>query len=165
LPITQRAQKHFPRLLRENLIALEKQNLVCKTPKGWFYSGIVRPVDIVNLNSISDKIVTTICNGEVLETIDQAKAYGEAHEGAVLHHQGETHIVKEVNLKGLTAKVRARFQGDPPDKSGSKRTIIYLRSSLNPEGDTISALPLGSFSTFTSNIMERPLWQMRSIFC
>ncbi len=45
--------------------------------------GHLRPVDTVNLNSISDKIVTTICNGEVLETVDQAKAYGEAHEGAV----------------------------------------------------------------------------------
>jgi len=84
LPITQRDQKYFPRLLKESLIALEKQNLVRKSPKGWFYSGIVRPVDIVNLNSISDKIVTTICNGEVLETIDQAKAYGEAHKDAVL---------------------------------------------------------------------------------
>ena len=107
MPITQRDQKHFPHLLGENLIALEKQNLVRKTPKGWFYSGIVRPVDIVNLNSISDKIVTTICNGEVLETVDQAKACDEAYKGAVLLHQGETYIVEELDLKRLTAKVRA----------------------------------------------------------
>ena len=107
LPITPGDQKYFPSLLRESLTALEKQNLVRKTLKGWVYSGIVRPLDTVNLNNVSDKVVTVICNGEVLETVDQAKACDEAYKGAVLFHQGETYIVEELDLKRLTAKVRA----------------------------------------------------------
>jgi len=106
LPITQSNQKYFPALLRESLAALENQNLIHETPRGWIYSGLTRAVDIVNLNNISNRIVTVTCNGEILETIDQAKAYEETHEGAVFLHQGETYIVEELDLNGLVAKVR-----------------------------------------------------------
>jgi DEAD/DEAH box helicase domain-containing protein len=106
LPITPEDQKYFPQLFLESLKALEQQNLVRKTPKGWVYSGTARPVEVVNLNSISDRTVTVICNGQILETIALTKAYEEVHKGAVLLHQGETYIVEELNLNNLIAKVR-----------------------------------------------------------
>ena len=49
--------------------------------------------------------MTVVCNGAVLETLELTKAYQEAHEGAVLLHQGETYIVEELNLKTLVATV------------------------------------------------------------
>ncbi len=106
LPITERDQKHFSHLLMESLNALKTQTLVSETPRGWVYSGIARPVDVVNINNISNKTVTVIHNREILETLDLTKAYQEAYEGAVLLHQGETYIVEELDLEGLTAKVR-----------------------------------------------------------
>jgi DEAD/DEAH box helicase domain-containing protein len=106
LPITDRDQQHFSSLLLESLMALNDQTLVSETPRGWVYSGITRPVDTVNINNISNKTVTVLCNREILETIDLTKAYQEAYEGAVLLHQGETYIVEELDLEGLTAKVR-----------------------------------------------------------
>ncbi len=105
LPITDIDHKYFPNVLSESLSSLENQKLVHKTPSGYIYCGISRPAEVVNLNNISSKIVTVVCNGAVLETLELTKAYQEAHEGAVLLHQGETYIVEELNLKTLVATV------------------------------------------------------------
>ena len=102
-PITKKDQQYFPSLFETSLAALEKQTLLRQTPSGWVYSGRTRPVDIVSLSNISDKTVTVLCNGKVLETMDLTKAYSEAHEGAVLLHQGETYVITEFDLKTLTA--------------------------------------------------------------
>jgi DEAD/DEAH box helicase domain-containing protein len=104
-PITEEDHKFFPDVLAESLRALEKEKLVRKTASGWVYSGTARPADVVNLNNISNKIVTVLCGGHVLETLQLTKAYEEAHEGAVLLHQAETYVVEELNLKTLIATV------------------------------------------------------------
>ena len=106
LPLTEKDREYFPQLFNESIKALEQQNLVRNTSRGWVYSGTARPVEIVNLESISDKTVTVTCNGNILETLALTKAYEEVHEGAVLLHQGETYISEELNLATLTAKVR-----------------------------------------------------------
>ena len=106
LPITDNDSSFFPVLFSESINALEQQHLVRKTPRGWVYSGTARPVEVVSLESISDKTVTVTCNGNLLETLTLNKAYEEVHAGAVLLHQGETYISEELNLEHLTAKVR-----------------------------------------------------------
>jgi DEAD/DEAH box helicase domain-containing protein len=106
LPVLEIDKKYFPQLFGESLAVLEQQNLVRKTPRGWIYSGTARPVDIINLESISDRTVTVTCNGDVLETLALTKAFEEVHQGAVLLHQGETYLTEELNLDTLTAKVR-----------------------------------------------------------
>ena len=106
LPITESDKKFFPELFEESIQALEQQHLVRKTPRGYVYSGTARPVEVVNLESISDKTVTVLCNGSVLETLNLNKAYQETHQGAVLLHQGETYISEDLNLDDLTARVR-----------------------------------------------------------
>ncbi|HDH41858.1 MAG TPA: DEAD/DEAH box helicase [Candidatus Altiarchaeales archaeon] len=107
LPVKEEDGKYF-NLFEESLMALERQNMVRKTPNGWIYSGTARPVDVVNLNNISDKIVTIISDGKVLETMDLPKAYAEAHRGAVLLHQGETYLVEDLDLENLTARAVRR---------------------------------------------------------
>ncbi|MGD0645198.1 MAG: DEAD/DEAH box helicase [Candidatus Bathyarchaeia archaeon] len=106
LPITERDREFFPELFSESLEALAQQNLVRKTSRGWVYSGTARPVEVVNLESISDKTITVTCDGYLLETLALTKAYEEVHEGAVLLHQGETYISEKLDLETLTAKVR-----------------------------------------------------------
>ena len=98
LPITDNDQKYFPGSFREGVKVLERQNLVRGTPRGWVYSGTARPVEVVGLDSISDRAVTVTCNGRLLETLSLTKAYEEVHQGAVLLHQGETYISEELNL-------------------------------------------------------------------
>ncbi len=105
LPLTETDKKYFLELFEESIQALEQQNLIRKTPRGYVYSGTARPAEVVALDSISDKTVTVTCNGAILETLTLNKAYEEAHIGAVLLHQGETYISEELDLKNLTAKV------------------------------------------------------------
>jgi DEAD/DEAH box helicase domain-containing protein len=106
LPITDSDKQFFPVLLNESIQALDQEKLVRKTPRGWVYSGTARTTDVVSLESISDKTVTVICDGKLLETLTLNKAYEEAHAGAVLLHQGETYITESLDLDQLVAKVR-----------------------------------------------------------
>jgi DEAD/DEAH box helicase domain-containing protein len=108
LPITHEDQHYFSSLFEESLVSLESEKLARKTPRGWVYSGISKPVNVVNLNNISDKHVTVLHEKSLLETMDLSKAYNEAHEGAVLLHQGETYLVEEFDLKNLSATVKQK---------------------------------------------------------
>ncbi|HEY4699470.1 MAG TPA: DEAD/DEAH box helicase [Nitrososphaerales archaeon] len=105
LPITPKDRKYFS-TLDSSLATLKSKGLVRETPRGYVYSALARPVDIVKLNNISDVVVKVVCDGEILETLDLTKAYDEAFEGAVLLHQGNTYIVYELDLKAKIAKVR-----------------------------------------------------------
>jgi len=106
LPISQSDKQFFPELLSESILALEQENLLRKTPRGYVYSGTARTTEVVNLESISHQTVTVTCNGNLLETLTLNKAYQEAHAGAVLLHQGETYICETLDLDQLVAKVR-----------------------------------------------------------
>jgi DEAD/DEAH box helicase domain-containing protein len=106
LPINEADKQFFPELLSESIQALEQENLIRKTPRGWVYSGTARTTEVVNLESISHQTVTVTCNGNLLETLTLNKAYEEAHAGAVLLHQGETYLCEELDLNQLVAKVR-----------------------------------------------------------
>ena len=106
LPITEADKQFFPELLSESIQALEHENLIRKTPRGWVYSGTARTTEVVSLESISHQTVTVTCNGNLLETLTLNKAYEEVHAGAVLLHQGETYISEELDLNQLVARVR-----------------------------------------------------------
>lgn len=108
LPVTEEDHKYFPEVLSESIVSLESQKFIKKTSKGFEYCAIKRPAEIVNINNISSKIVTVICSGQVLETLELTKAYEEAHEGAVLLHQGETYVVEHLDLNNLIATVRKK---------------------------------------------------------
>ncbi|HID94241.1 MAG TPA: DEAD/DEAH box helicase [bacterium (Candidatus Stahlbacteria)] len=110
LPVNEADKKYFG-TLNDEFDELKKKGLIRKTPKGWVWAGTARPVDVVKLNNISDKIVTVVCNDEVLETMDLPKAYDEAHKGAVLLHQGETYIVEELDFENLIARVKQKDVG------------------------------------------------------
>jgi DEAD/DEAH box helicase domain-containing protein len=84
--------------------ALEKSGLVAKTPVGLVYSGIAAPVEVVNLNNLSDRTVRIEVEGETLETMDYERALREAYPGAVILHQGETYLVRELDLEDNVAR-------------------------------------------------------------
>lgn len=106
LPINESDKQFFPEMLTESIQALEQEKLIRKTQRGWVYSGTARTTEVVSLESISNKTVTVLCNGNLLETLTLNKAYEEAHAGAVLLHQGETYICENLDLDQLVAKVR-----------------------------------------------------------
>lgn len=91
---------------QEELEALEAEGILRKTPAGHVYVGEARPAAVVKLGNISQETVKVFSDGELLETMDLGQAYREAHEGAVLLHQGETHLVEELDLQQNTATVQ-----------------------------------------------------------
>lgn len=83
----------------ETVKPLEEAELVQRAPVGWIYRGRVSPVEVVDLNRLSDRVVRLECGGELLETMDYERALREAFPGAVVLHRGETYIVEELDLK------------------------------------------------------------------
>ena len=84
---------------RDALRPLEKAGLLGRAPVGWIYQGRVSPVEVVDLNHLSDRTVRVECDGELLETMGYERALREAHPGAVLLHRGETYVVRELDLQ------------------------------------------------------------------
>ncbi|PKL69420.1 MAG: DEAD/DEAH box helicase [Methanomicrobiales archaeon HGW-Methanomicrobiales-1] len=91
----------FPQLLPE----LASTDLVRKTARGWVYSGRGRAASLVSLWGIPGETFRIMCHGRMLETMDRAQAYREAHKGAILLHQGEMYLVKEMDLETHTVRV------------------------------------------------------------
>lgn len=91
----------------ENILnALEKENLVRETPNGWVYTGRKRPAEVVSLDNISSDIFKVVHEGKLLETKDLLQVYREAHQGAIILHQGETYVVEEIDFTNNTVKTR-----------------------------------------------------------
>ena len=91
----------FPQLLPE----LASTDLVRNTARGWVYSGRGRAAELVSLGGIPGETFRIMCHGRVLETMDRAQAYREAHKGAILLHQGEMYLVKEMDLETHVVRV------------------------------------------------------------
>jgi DEAD/DEAH box helicase domain-containing protein len=84
---------------------LESIDLIRKTSRGWVYSGRGRAADAVSLDGIPGSTFRILCHGRLLETMDRAQAYREAHKGAIMLHQGETYVVSEMDLATHTVRV------------------------------------------------------------
>lgn len=109
LPVKEEDNKYFGKC--EGILrVLELQRLVQYTGSGYVYTGRGggRATEAVKLDTISQDVFKVVCNGELLETMDRPQAYREAHEGAVLLHQGETYFVESLDLKNGVVFVKKR---------------------------------------------------------
>ncbi len=88
------------------LEALEQEGLLRETPHGWVYSGKARATEIVSLDHTSSEAYKVLCEGRIIETMDQAQAFREAHRDAVFLHQGETFVVEELDLRNRIVRVK-----------------------------------------------------------
>jgi DEAD/DEAH box helicase domain-containing protein len=98
-------QEYFGETFPELLAELASSDLIRKTSRGWVYSGRGRAADAVRLDGIPGSTFRILCHGRLLETMDRAQAYREAHKGAIMLHQGETYVVSEMDLDAHTIRV------------------------------------------------------------
>jgi DEAD/DEAH box helicase domain-containing protein len=80
-------------------------SLIRQTARGWVYAGRGRAADAVRLDGIAAESFRVMCNGRLLETMDRAHAFREAHKGAIMLHQGESYIVRDMDLETHTIRV------------------------------------------------------------
>jgi len=98
LPIDEERDREVFATLPALLPELASHNLLRKTPRGWVYAGRGRATEAVHLGGTIGETFRILCNGRLLETMDRGQAYREAHEGAIMIHQGETYVVTEMDL-------------------------------------------------------------------
>ncbi|MCE5300656.1 MAG: DEAD/DEAH box helicase [Spirochaetia bacterium] len=79
--------------------AMAGHGLVTETPRGYIYSGARRPQDTVPLESMGSGTVKIKINGRILEEVEMSRACNECYKGAVYIHNGETYVIKELNLE------------------------------------------------------------------
>jgi len=97
-------REYFGDSIPELLSELASDDLIRKTSRGWVYSGRGRAADAVRLDGIPGSTFRILCHGRLLETMDRAQAYREAHKGAIMLHQGETYVVSEMELETHTVR-------------------------------------------------------------
>ncbi|ANS78887.1 putative helicase [Serinicoccus hydrothermalis] len=111
LPLTLEDERWFgPGLagLAEQLVV---GGILRSRPTGWYWARPERATDHVALRGAGQTVqIVDRSSGRVLGTVDEARALGTVHEGAVYVHQGEPYVVTELDLDGAVALVAA---GDP----------------------------------------------------
>lgn len=100
LPITLNDKPYFGENIEEYLNQLSNCGLLEKTDRGWVYVNTVRASELVSLDSIfSSEFKVVDEKGNLIEILDEMHAYPEAHVGAVLLHNSENYIIKEMDLE------------------------------------------------------------------
>lgn len=90
----------------DEIEVLVENDVLQETPNGAVFAGTYRPAESVKLDNIDETKIKILHNGELLETMDKAQAYREAHENATLLHQGKTYVVEDLDLEQKVAEVR-----------------------------------------------------------
>ncbi len=130
MPINDKDREFFGKKTLENITkSLENNKLIKQTPRGLVYTGKTAPTQAVSLNSISSETYKVISQGKVLETMGRAHAFKEAHQGAVLLHQGETYVVTKFDLENrlIYAEKKNVDYYTQPLKTTSARILEQIR--------------------------------------
>jgi DEAD/DEAH box helicase domain-containing protein len=91
------------------LEGMAQQGQVRAVGDRWFYAGTGYPAQNVNIRSISGRYFSMLDRSRgsrLLETLEPALAFLQAHPGAVYLHQGETYLVEALDVNAGNIYVR-----------------------------------------------------------
>ncbi len=98
IPISTQDLKHFPVESHEVIKKMENKQKLVKRANLWFYPNTKSPASEINIRGI-DRVFQVYCNGELLGTMEEWRAYQYAHIGAIYLHRGEQYIVKYLDTQ------------------------------------------------------------------
>jgi DEAD/DEAH box helicase domain-containing protein len=110
------------RVLLDELVA---RGILRRRPTGWFWARPDRATDHVDLRGSGGspfRVVEEV-TGRVLGTVDAAAADRSLHEGAVYVHQGDTYLVRHLDLDEHVGLVERAA----PDWTTSARSVTDVR--------------------------------------
>ena len=122
---------------------LKEEKLIKIVPAGLTNSSAKRPASLVSLNTAFTDTIEVIAKKKLLETMSIPQAYREAHEGAILIHQGETYLVETLNLskrKAFAFPIDVDYYTDA--MSNSDVTVL----------ETITMKDMGRFPLFFGEV-------------
>jgi DEAD/DEAH box helicase domain-containing protein len=124
LPLTDDDVALFGPAARDAIDSLVSAGLVRRRESGWFWTRRERASTLADLRGTGGEPVR-ICEadtGRLLGTVDAAASHATVHEGAVYLHQGQTYLVRALDLDDSIALVDA----ETPDWSTSARDLTDI---------------------------------------
>lgn len=143
LPLTDAevdAQEWFGATGRACAEELSAQGILRRRPAGWYWTDPSRPTEHVDIRGAGATVrLVEFDTGRLLGTIDASSAHSQAHRGAVYVHQGETYLVRQLDLvEGVALVEEAHVDYSTQARDVSDVHILTTNESA-PWGDvTIS---------------------------
>ncbi len=140
-PLTPRDEALFGEEMWPLLREMERQGLLRESRRRWFPStGAAYPAEDVNIRSTTSSFYQIVeeGSGAILETLDAAVAFSQAHPGAVYLHQGEPYVITNLDIAGRTAW--ARRHAEPYYTVARELTdirILSLSSQMTVNGTKV----------------------------
>ena len=125
LPITDDELPSFGPAAPAAIAELVGLGLLRRRSTGWYWTSRERPSLLADLRGTGGEPVR-ICEattGRLLGTVDAAASHSTVHDGAVYLHQGDTYIVRELDLADSIALVDA----STPDWYTAARELTDIR--------------------------------------
>ncbi|MCZ3386759.1 MAG: DEAD/DEAH box helicase [Actinomycetia bacterium] len=125
LPLTTDDLQLFGESTADLLDALVERGWLRRRSTGWFWTKRERATDLADLRGIGGTPVRVVesSTGRVLGTVDPGASHTTVHCGAVYVHQGESYLVRDLNLDDSVALVDAA----EPDYTTSARELTEIR--------------------------------------
>ncbi len=125
LPLTDADVDLFGPATPAAVSTLVDQGLLRRRPAGWFWTARGRATDLADLRGTGgDPVrICEVMTGRLLGTVDAAASHYTVHREAVYLHQGETFVVRELDLDAGIALV----DRDSPDWTTFARDVTDIR--------------------------------------
>jgi DEAD/DEAH box helicase domain-containing protein len=113
LPLTSSDLELFGPSAPDGVEALTTAGLLRRRPAGWFWTDRGRASELADLRSTGGRPVDLVeaGTGRVVGTVDSSAAHGTVHTGAVYLHQGETYLVRHLDLDDHVAVIEPAEPG------------------------------------------------------
>ncbi len=125
LPLVDDDLELFGEGTHELLDALVERGWLRRRSAGWFWTKRERATDLADLRGIGGTPVRVVesSTGRVLGTVDPSSSHTTVHAGAVYVHQGESYVVRSLDLEESVALADAA----EPDYTTSARELTEIR--------------------------------------
>nr|WP_285584630.1 DEAD/DEAH box helicase [Actinoallomurus iriomotensis] len=124
LPLTEADLPMFGPSAADVLPDLVRRGMLRHRPAGWFWTKRERASELADIRGAGGPPVQVVeaSTGRLLGTVDEPSAHTMVHEGAVYLHQGETYVVRTLDLADSVALVEAA----DPDYTTTAREVTDI---------------------------------------
>jgi DEAD/DEAH box helicase domain-containing protein len=110
-PLHEKDEEFFGLTMRTMLVELEQEGMLRRRDVKWHPAPVISyPAQDMNIRSTSGQNYAVIDgrDGCLLETVEASVAFFQVHPGAIYLHQGESYLIKELDLARRFAWVEPR---------------------------------------------------------